>query len=254
MKKCVFIGARQIGERCLDIVADLHIKSNLELALIVTSGSKRLNFDNIYASAKSAALQIPVLYTKSNDPVCIAAVENIKPDIVFHVGGTGIVTPEILKFGVTNLHPSLLPKYRGRYSNVWAIFNGEKEHGVTLHWMDGGIDTGPIIAQERYEIEEKDTAGDLWQRFEIMGTSLFQKYLEEWITLPSNTRQGTMPQDEALAYKCPKGLPNGGEIDWSWDGAKILRFIRAMTHPDYPPVGFSTGNTAWMVVCRGTPK
>ena len=65
------------------------------------------------------------------------------------------------RLGCVNVHPSLLPAYRGPYPNYWVLANGEKTTGVTLHWVDAGVDTGPIISQLRYPVERGDTEARL---------------------------------------------------------------------------------------------
>ena len=152
---------------------------------------------------------------------------------------------EIPSLGCINIHPALLPKYRGRYSTAHAIFNGEIETGATLHWMDEGIDSGPIILQESIAIEPSDTAKTLWDNFTVEGEKLFVNFLELWLSgnpIPSQT------QDGSLATYYPKALPNEGIIDWSWSGEKIRNFIRAMTFNLFPPVKIGIGNKTMVII------
>jgi methionyl-tRNA formyltransferase len=185
---------------------------------------------------------------KLSDPELISSFQNIQPEIIFCIGGTRIIPKEILdtpKLGCINIHPALLPKYRGRFSTAHAIFNGESQTGVTLHWMDEGIDTGPIISQIPIDIEPNDTAKTLWEKFIVEGEVLFKEFLELWLSgkeIPSKA------QDESQSTYYPKGLPNEGEIDWSWSGKKIRNFIRAMTFEPYPPAQFTIGKKNMVVV------
>ncbi|MDP3941899.1 MAG: formyltransferase family protein, partial [bacterium] len=172
----------------------------------------------------------------------------IDPEIIFCIGSTQILPSEILKIavlGCINIHPALLPKYRGRYSTVWAIFNGERETGVTLHWMDNGIDSGPIISQKKIAIKLDDTAKSLYDKCTKEGGKLFIKFLQDWI------RGNKIPkkrQNEKRATFYKKNLPNDGEIDWNWDGKKICNFIRAMTFEPFPPPSFMLGKTKMVIV------
>ena len=74
-----------------------------------------------------------------------------------------------------NIHFSLLPKYKGMYTSAWPILNGETHSGVTLHVIDAGIDTGPIIDQVQFNIYNDDTCRDLYQEYTSHGITLFKR-------------------------------------------------------------------------------
>ena len=185
---------------------------------------------------------------KLSTPQIISSFIKIQPEIIFCIGGTRLIPKDILEvptLGCINIHPALLPKYRGRYSTAHAIFNGESQTGVTLHLMDEGIDSGPIISQRTIEIGPNDTAKTLWGRFTVEGEKLFEEFLNLWL---SGNTISSKTQDESLATYYPKGLPNGGEIDWSWSGEKIRNFIRAMTFEPFPPAQFKIGEKKMVVI------
>jgi methionyl-tRNA formyltransferase len=138
---------------------------------------------------------------------------------------------DIPRLGIVNVHPALLPKYRGRYSTAHAIFNGEKETGATLHFMDEGIDNGPIIMQKSFPIGKNDTAKTVYDTFTEVGTALFKRFVE---SLNRGEEIRSIPQDERKATYYPKSLPGGGKVDPSWDEETKKRFIRAMTFPPFP--------------------
>lgn len=94
-----------------------------------------------------------------------------------------------------NIHFSLLPKYRGMYTSALPILHGECETGVTLHKIDAGIDTGEIIAQQRIQIDNKDTARDLYFKYIYYGTQLVLDYVEMLI----NGNEKSVPQKESEA-------------------------------------------------------
>lgn len=101
----------------------------------------------------------PVFVNSVNDKECIETLKKINPDIVV-VNGTRIISEEVLgcvnaKF--VNLHAGITPKYRGSHGAYWALYNNDKENaGVTVHFVDKGIDTGNIIYQSTITITEKD--------------------------------------------------------------------------------------------------
>jgi methionyl-tRNA formyltransferase len=246
-RNCIFIGGRQLGVNCLRLLIARGIRLRFLVPEFDDDGSHKGLYESLAAEAKRGG--VPVLFgARMNDPPTIGKFQEAAPEIIFHAGGTQLIPKEVIasaKLGCTNLHPALLPKYRGRYSTVHALFNGEKETGVTLHWLDEGMDSGPIIMQEAYPIEESDTGRTLYEKFTRVGTELFGQFLDLWL---SGKEIPSQPQNEAEATYYPKKLPNGGQIDWSWDGAKIHRFIRAMTYEPYPPPSFKIGEKDMVIV------
>jgi methionyl-tRNA formyltransferase len=119
------------------------------------------------------------------DKIRIEGVDDLKklnPDIMITCAFGQILSKEILdipKFGVINIHASLLPKYRGASPIHYAVLNGEKQTGVTIMKTDVGVDTGDIISWEAVDIGEKETCGELFSKLSIIGADLIVK------TLPS---------------------------------------------------------------------
>lgn len=93
--------------------------------------------------------------------------KDINPDVICVVAYGKIIPKEILeipKYGCVNVHPSLLPQYRGSAPIQWAILNGDKETGVTTMYLDEGMDSGDIILQTKTPIDKDETSGELWDR------------------------------------------------------------------------------------------
>ena len=246
-KNSVFIGGKQIGVDCLRQLLSRGVKPGLVVGNMDDDGRDKSWHQSLVKLAEEEGL--PTVRMKQvKDAGVVKSIKAVNPEIVFCIGGTQLIPKEVLaipKLGCLNMHPALLPKYRGRYSTVHAIFNGEKYSGVTLHWMDEGIDSGPVITQERMRIEEDDTAKSLYDKFTRIGGKMFEKFLDLWLSgkeIPSS------PQDESQATYYPKGLPNNGVLDWSWDGTRIRNFIRAMTFEPFPPAGFSIGGKRMVVI------
>lgn len=246
-KKCVFIGGKQVGVECFRQLIARSVVPKLIIANPDDDGRDTWH-ESLVKTAKEARLPV-VVGKKVKDPDLIKKIKEVHPEIIFCIGGMQIIPPEVLsipRFGCLNIHPALLPKYRGRFSTAHALFNGETYTGATLHFMDEGIDSGPIILQRRVLITDSDTARTLYDKVLTgAGSELFAQFLDRWLSgkeIPSH------PQNEREATYYPKGLPNNGEIDWSWDGAKINRFIRAMTFPPFPPATFSIGKKKMVIV------
>ncbi len=112
----------------------------------------------------------------------IDKIKELNPDIICVVAYGRILPKEILdlpKFGAINVHPSLLPKYRGSAPIQWAILNGDKTTGVTTMYLNEEMDAGDIILQEEVTIDEDETSGQLWDRLSKIGANLLVKTLEQ---------------------------------------------------------------------------
>ena len=126
-----------------------------------------------------------------------------------------IIPEEILsqpKFGFWNIHPSLLPKYRGASPIAFPLINGDKKTGVTLMQMDKELDHGPIIDQQEINIEDNDKRSDLETKLSNLGFGLFKENL---VKLTTNDRQPTTTsQDHSLATFTHLLKKNNGFINW----------------------------------------
>ncbi len=162
-------------------------------------------------------------------------IKKIKPDLVV-VANFGRIIPknllDIPRYGCLNVHPSLLPKYRGPSPIQTAVLNGDKETGVTLFLMDAKVDHGPILAQRKTVIGKNETAAELSKRLAIMGGDLLIDTIPDWIKGRVKLRR----QNEKRAVYTQKLVRQNGEIDWRKSVPKIERQIRAF----YPWPGSHT--------------
>ena len=132
---------------------------------------------------RAIELGIPV-----SSPVKVCAdyedILNAKPDVIITCAYGQIVSKEILdipKYGCINIHASLLPKYRGGAPIHYALINGEEETGVTLMYMDEGMDTGDMLVSERIKIEDNDNIEILSDKLSVLGSKMIVNYLEDII-------------------------------------------------------------------------
>lgn len=112
----------------------------------------------------------------------VDTLKEINPDVICVVAYGKIIPKEILeipKYGCVNVHPSLLPKYRGSAPIQWAILNGDKETGVSTMYLDEGMDSGDIILQTKVNIDKNETSGELWDRLSKIGADLLVETLEK---------------------------------------------------------------------------
>lgn len=171
-------------------------------------------------------------FKRINDPEHVESIKKINPDYIFIIGLSQLVGKEIIsaaKKGVIGFHPTPLPKYRGRAAMVWQVLLGVKETKCTLFFIDEGIDSGDIIAQEDYFIEDTDYAIDVSRKCQEAFKRLIRK------TLPKFLDGSIKPikQNENEATYLLKRTPEDGLINWSESVEKIQRLIRAVSKP-YP--------------------
>lgn len=160
-------------------------------------------------------------------------VADFDPDVLISLYYRHPIPSEILDvpdYGGVNIHPSLLPKYRGVLSVPWAMVNGDAQTGYTYHFMTEAIDAGPILHQSEIDITENDTAYSLYHRIIHAGMTDFVPTLQKVV----NGYEGR-PQQGQPSYHSRGELPNDGWIDHSRDEDFIERFIRAMHYPPFPP-------------------
>ena len=126
-----------------------------------------------YALEKNLKLFQPEKVSKNDE--FKDEIRKLDPDLVVVVS-YGVILPKsflnIPKLGCVNVHPSLLPKYRGPAPIQWAVLNGDKTTGVTIMYLDEGMDSGDIIKQKEVEIGENETTGELWNRLSSLGSEL----------------------------------------------------------------------------------
>ena len=131
---------------------------------------------------------------------------------------------EATKDGFINVHPSMLPKYRGGNPYSRVIMNGETETGVTIHFMDDGFDTGDIIAQKPYHIPNKATMGTVFNELNFIGIELLLQVLQSYETQPLPR----IPQPKGH-FVSGNGIPDKELfIDYNKSAEELERFIRAL--------------------------
>ena len=154
--------------------------------------------------------------------------QRLAPDLVI-VAAFGQILPKSILYsppkGCINIHPSLLPKYRGAAPINWAIINGEEKTGVTVMKMDEGMDSGDILLQEETIIGENENFGELHDRLAKMGAKLLLKTLSLLPTSDIHSKQ----QDHTLATFAPIIDKEISVINWENDCRKIVRLIRGLS-------------------------
>jgi methionyl-tRNA formyltransferase len=156
-------------------------------------------------------------------------VESSRPDCVVISSYNRILPADLLSLSkFINVHYAPLPQYRGRANVNWAIINGEKIAGVSIHRVSPGLDSGNILFQETIPIGDGDTVTTLYERLNAIQRRALGDTVERFLA----GFEGE-PQDESQATYCCTRLPEDGEIDWSGATPEIDRLIRALAAP-YP--------------------
>ena len=228
LMKIIFFGNHTVGVKTLQILLDqANIIGVIAHPLDPEDG---VRYKSVYEFAKTN--KIKVLRGKGNDQKIINFVYSLKPDLIWVTDYRYLLPKEIFshsKYGAINIHPSLLPKYRGRASINWAIINGEKKIGLTAHFIDEHVDNGDIIFQEKVEISEKEDINDALNKLYPLYCDLTKKVID----LLKSDKVIRMPQDILKATYYPSRKPEDGKINWSDSAKNIFNLVRALTNP-YP--------------------
>lgn len=174
-------------------------------------------------------LGMPVLLpTDPNEPSFLQSLDRLGPDVGILAAYGCILHDPLLalpRFGFLNIHPSLLPAYRGAAPIQRALMNGDHETGVTIIVMNRTIDAGDIIAQTRVQIDPDETAGQLTKRLATIGADLIVDSLKR---LADGTIE-RRPQDPSQATYAPKLTKHERVIDWSLPATVIHNQVRALS-------------------------
>jgi methionyl-tRNA formyltransferase len=146
-----------------------------------------------------------------------------RPGIIIVWSYSMILPPPVLEVpprGAVNVHGGPLPEYRGGHVAQWAIINGERDFGVTLHYLDEGIDTGPIIEARRFPLEDSDDAHSVRRKIQETGSDLLRRWWRVSPTAPA-CASGRLAGVAAEAAE--------GRITWTMTAREIWRLVRALS-------------------------
>ena len=153
-------------------------------------------------------------------------IKTMNPDLIITCAFGQILSQEILdipKFGVINIHASLLPKYRGASPVHYALLNGEKQTGVTIMKTDAGIDTGDILFVKKTGISDKETTGELMNRLSVLGAEALDESLDKILSGEIKP----VKQDEKCSSYTKMIKKQDAIIDWNKSAYEIYNHVRA---------------------------
>ena len=137
-----------------------------------------------------------------NDPECQAFIKQLQPDLLISAYFSQILKKDIIqlsKIGVLNVHPGWLPTYKGAMAYFWVLKNGSDKGGVTVHWIDEGIDTGEILARRAFKLQNKATQETVLMYSAVIGAQLLGRVIRR-IIRGQDAKIHTISEDEKAAY------------------------------------------------------
>jgi len=227
MVRVVYMGTPVFAVAPLDAL----VRSGVPVVAVYTQPDRAAGRGRTFAAppVKAAAEKwgLPVRQPSTlKSPAELEALAELKADVAVVAAFGRIFTEAILevpRLGFLNVHPSLLPRYRGVSPVPASILNGDAFTGVTIMRLDKGVDTGPIVAQASVGITDWDTTGTLTEKLSRIGGQVLLDVLPCWV----DGRIDSSPQDEALASYTRKVKKTDGVIDWTVSAVQLSRRVRA---------------------------
>lgn len=230
-KRFGFVTCVQLGLSCMEKIYE--VGGTLDLVITLQDDQAPTKSGRIYPDAFCEQHGIALIKVRNvNDAEALEAIHHYGIDWLFIIGWSQIAKKPVLdapRLGALGMHPTLLPRGRGRAAIPWAILKGLDETGVTLFKLDEGVDTGPIVAQVRLPLAPDETATSLYTRVMEAHQTLIA---ETWDDLVHN-RVKVTPQNDAEATYWPQRKPEDGRIASDMSVKEVDRLVRAVTHP-YP--------------------
>jgi methionyl-tRNA formyltransferase len=223
--KIVFIGTPEFSAIILERIC----QSNFKPVLVITAPDKPVGRKQIISSPPvkiiSEKYNIPVLQPEKITEAK-KELEKISPDLIILSAYGKILPKDILnipKYGCLNIHPSLLPKYRGSSPIQMAILNGDKKTGITIILMVEKMDEGPVLASKEYKIKPNITYKELEKELAELGGKVLVDTIPKWIKKRIKPRS----QDNSKAIYTKILTREDGVVDWKKPAEFIERQVRA---------------------------
>jgi len=228
--KIILVGQGPFGEKVLDTL----IRQGEDIVGVFCPQDKRGQAMAATAESSGVALFRPA---KMKDGEVREAYLDLSPDLVILAFVTDLIPEALLDIppiGTICYHPSLLPRHRGASGINWAVIQGDTHTGLTILWVDKGIDTGPILLQKEVEILPDDTTGSIYFN------KLFEMGIDaivESVALIKSGKAPKLPQDDSLATYEPPCDDRVAAVDWSKPASDVYNLIRGC---DPQPGAYST--------------
>jgi len=225
--RIVFMGTPEFAVPALEHL----VFDGYEVTAVYTQSDKAAGRGQhfVVSPIKQAALNLNLTVVQPasfKEAGAVAQLASFQPEVIVLAAYGQLLPQSVLDIparGCINIHPSLLPRYRGASPVAAAILGGDEFTGVSIMLMDRGLDTGPVLAQAQIPVLPQDTTGSLTAKLSRLGAQLVLDVLPRW-------RKGELnpqPQDESRATSSGMLSKEDGEIDWHLPAASIWRRVRA---------------------------
>lgn len=227
MKRYIFIGSVEYSAHCLRTLIEMNI--NIVDIMCPYKEVSKFNSDYFDLGVVASKYEKNIYYFKNIKDES-QHIKKLKPDVIFVLGLSQIIPEQVLEIptiGCIGSHPALLPQNRGRHPIIWAIANGLGKSGITLFWIDKGIDSGDIWDQREFDISDEDDAATVYKKVKRLSMEMLKENIHDL----ENGKINRMKQDSEKANYWRKRTPKDGEIDWRMSSKRIFDLVRALTIP-----------------------
>jgi methionyl-tRNA formyltransferase len=241
--RAVVFAYHDVGVRCLKTL----LSARIEVPLVVTvrdDPDENRWFASVADTAREYGLPV-VMPDDPNGMEFAQRVAQLEPDFIFSFYYRSMLGPPILRsarLGALNLHGSLLPKYRGRAPVNWAILNGERQTGATLHYMVERADAGDIVDQLAVPILDDDDAREVFGKVTTAAEIVLARSLPGLVAGDAPRR----PQSIEPGQYFGRRRPEDGRIDWSEPALRIHNLVRAVA-PPFPGAFTEVDGRRWWI-------
>lgn len=237
MSRAVVFAYHDVGVRCLSVL----LAHGIDVALVVThedNPAETIWFESVARLAHLHGLAVATP-DDANEPHFAGKVADVRPDFLFSFYYRSMLKPSLIELvggRAYNMHGSLLPQYRGRAPVNWALVNGERQTGATLHEMVEKPDAGRIVDQMAVPVLPNDTAVDVFRKV----TTAAEIVLDRSLPALLDGTAVLQPQDLALGRYYGGRRPDDGRIDPTRDAWSVHNLVRAVA-PPYPGAFITLG-------------
>ena len=221
--KLIFVGMPDMALVCLPQL----LEKKFDITGVVPPNKNHVTYKGFIEYSKSQNLNIIEFDKNPNEKKCIDKIKELNADLGVVCSYNYLLNKEFLsttKMGYINCHPSLLPNYRGAMPYFHIIKNGEKQSGITLHFMDESFDTGDIVYQKEFNILPWETMGTLFNRTNYMISDALVEILHNYEKGVDFTRT---PQEKSNSYITAPKVEGNLKIRWNRGIDEISNLVRA---------------------------
>lgn len=240
--KVVFLGGKNIGYGCLK---HLLKKNNIEISSVIINKDGDTQKDRWFQSVTELAIEhdIKIFKPKNiNDKTSVDFIKRLHPDMIIVVYYDQILKKDVIRIpkkGCVNVHMGLCEEYRGCYPTTWPIINGEDTAGVTMHYIDEGIDSGDVINQIKVKIDDDDTGETLYNKCTRAGIDLFGDTVDCLFSDTISARKQIKTEKTKTYFR--KDFPSH-DLDLINKNKELYNYIRALMFKHFSSPFFYIGD------------